>query len=180
MKNILIGITGGIAAYKSIELINLLKKKDFDIKVITTPNALNFVTKLTLQTISRNKVYVDEFDVSNFCIDHIELTKWAELFLIAPITANSLAKLANGIADNLLTSTVLALTNSKKLLLAPAMNENMWNNPCTQNNIKKISEYYPNSIIINPRKSVLACGDTGFGAMEKIENILEYIEELNA
>jgi len=180
MKNILFGITGGIAAYKSVELINILRKKHYATKIIVTANALKFVTSLTLQTMSKNKIYKDELAIDDYCLEHIELSKWADIFLIAPLTANTLAKIANGIADNLLTSTVLAMPVAKPLLLAPAMNTNIWNNPATQANLKKVATYYPKVTIINPRESVLACGDNGYGAMEDIEIITQIIEANNA
>ena len=129
-KTILLGVTGGIAAYKTPNLIRLLKKKGANVIVVATSNALNFVTKLTLQTVSNNKVYVDEFDTKDFDIEHIALAKQADLLLIAPLSANTLGKIANGIADNLLTSIVLAF--NKPVVLCPAMNTNMWQNKIVQ------------------------------------------------
>ena len=134
-KNILIGITGGIAAYKICTLIRLYKKSGANVRVILTPNALNFVTKLTLQTLSNNEVYVDNFDVDNFKPEHISLCDEADIFVIAPATANTISKIANGICDNLLTTTACAF--NKPILLAPAMNTNMWNNNFIQENLKK-------------------------------------------
>ena len=133
-KNILIGITGGIAAYKICTLIRLYKKAGANVRVVVTPNALNFVTKLTLQTLSGNEVYVDNFESKEYKPEHIALTE-SDIFVIAPASANTIGKIANGICDNLLLSTACAF--SKPILLAPAMNNNMWNNPFVQENLQK-------------------------------------------
>ena len=125
-KHILIGITGGIAAYKICDLIRQFKKNGAEVKVIATPNALNFVTKLTLQNLSQNEVYVQEFDVKEWKPEHISLADESDVFVIAPASANTIGKIAQGIADNLLTSVACAF--SKKMIIAPAMNYNMWNN----------------------------------------------------
>ena len=125
-KHILIGITGGIAAYKICELIRMFKKSGAEVKVMATPNALNFVTKLTLQNLSQNEVYVDEFAPKEWKPEHISLADEADVFVIAPATANTIGKITQGIADNLLTSVACAF--SKKIIIAPAMNVNMWNN----------------------------------------------------
>ena len=135
-KTILIGITGGIAAYKICELIRKFKKNGAEVKVICTPNALNFVTKLTLQNLSQNEVYVQEFDVKEWKPEHISLADEADIMLIAPATANTISKIANGYADNLLTSVACAFT--KKMIIAPAMNCNMWNNRAIQENLFKL------------------------------------------
>ena len=133
-KKILIGITGGIAAYKVCSLIRELKKLNADVKTILTPNAKNFVTETTLMTLSQNPVYSDEFSSQNWRPEHISLSE-ADLFIIAPASANTIGKIANGICDNLLLSTACAF--SKPILIAPAMNENMWKNPFVQKKQKK-------------------------------------------
>ena len=135
-KTILIGITGGIAAYKICSLIRLYKKAGANVRVVMTPSALNFVTKLTLQTLSDNEVYVENFEIEEYKPGHISLCDEADIMVIAPATANTISKIANGICDNLLTSTVCAF--SKPVIIAPAMNTNMWNNPFVQENLKKL------------------------------------------
>ena len=167
-KNILIGITGGIAAYKICSLIRLYKKARANVRVVVTPNALEFVTKLTLQTLSNNEVYVDNFEIDEFKPEHIALTE-ADIFVIAPASANTIGKLANGICDNLLLSTACAF--NKSILLAPAMNTNMWNNPFVQENLAKLKNngYH----ILNPESGFLACGTNGVGRMVEVEEIFE-------
>ncbi len=175
-KKILFGITGGIAAYKSIELINTLQKDGHQVKVIATSMGLKFVTTLTLQTISKNTVFTDEFEIKESNLAHIELSKWADLVIIAPATANTLAKLANGLADNLLTTSILALPTKTPIYIAPAMNTRMWDNPLTQDNLEKLQKFYSNLTLIPPRESILACGEQGIGAMANpgdIYNILK-------
>lgn len=167
-KNILIGITGGIAAYKICSLIRLFRKARANVRVVVTPNALNFVTKLTLQTLSSNEVYVDNFEIDEYKPEHISLCG-SDIFVIAPASANTLSKIANGICDNLLLSTACAF--SKPILLAPAMNTNMWNNPFVQENLAKLqSKGYH---ILNPESGYLACGTNGIGRMVEIEDIFE-------
>lgn len=165
-KNILIGITGGIAAYKICSLIRLYKKAEANVRVVVTPNALNFVTKLTLQTLSCNEVFVDNFEIDEFKPEHIALTE-ADIFVIAPASANTIGKIANGICDNLLLSTACAF--SKPMLIAPAMNENMWNNPFVQDNLKKLKSQGYN--ILEPESGFLACGTNGIGRMREVEDI---------
>ncbi len=173
-KNILIGITGGIAAYKICTLIRLFKKSGANVRVVLTPNALNFVTKLTLQTLSNNEVYVDNFDVDNFKPEHISLCDEADICVVAPATANTISKIANGICDNLLTSTVCAF--SKPILLAPAMNTNMWENPFVQENMEKLKKagYY----IVDPGIGFLACGTSGEGRMAEVEDIYDSVVKI--
>ena len=170
-KTILLGVTGGIAAYKTPNLIRLLKKKGANVIVVATSNALNFVTKLTLQTVSNNKVYVDEFDIKDFDVEHISLAKKADMLLIAPLSANTLGKIANGIADNLLTSLVLAF--NKPVVLCPAMNTNMWQNAIVQDNLTKLKNL--NFKIIEPVSGLLACGDVGIGKMKDESDIVDNV-----
>lgn len=167
-KNILIGITGGIAAYKICTLIRLYRKAGANVRVVLTPNALNFVTKLTLQTLSNNEVYVDNFEIDEYKPEHIALTE-ADIFVIAPASANTIGKIANGICDNLLLSTACAF--SKPILIATAMNENMWNNPFVQENMSKLKKHGYH--IVEPETGFLACGTNGVGRMKEPEEIFD-------
>ena len=175
-KTILIGITGGIAAYKICSLIRLYKKAGANVRVVMTPSALNFVTKLTLQTLSDNEVYVENFEIEEYKPGHISLCDEADIMVIAPATANTISKIANGICDNLLTSTVCAF--SKPVIIAPAMNTNMWNNPFVQENLKKLENYGFN--ILNPESGFLACGTNGTGRMVEVEDIFEKTSQVFA
>ena len=172
-KNILIGITGGIAAYKICSLIRLYKKAEANVRVVVTPNALKFVTKLTLQTLSNNNVYVEQFDIDEYKPEHIALTE-ADIFVIAPATANTIGKIANGICDNLLTTTACAF--NKPLLIVPAMNNNMWENKFVQENIKKLENNGYN--ILYPSEGFLACGSNAIGRMREPEEIYEKTVEI--
>lgn len=173
-KNILIGITGGIAAYKICELIRSFKKNGANVKVIATQNALNFVTKLTLQTLSQNPVAVEQFDVEEFKPEHISLADESDIFVIAPASANTISKLATGICDNLLTSVACAF--KAPIILAPAMNCNMWENKIIQENLDKLKEsgYY----ILEPEEGFLACGYNGSGRLCPIEKIFDKTVEI--
>lgn len=175
-KTILIGITGGIAAYKICTLIRLYKKAGANVRVVVTPNALNFVTKLTLQTLSGNEVYVENFEIEEYKPEHISLCDQADIFVLAPASANTISKVANGICDNLLTSTLCAFT--KPVLIAPAMNTGMWENTFVQENIEKLRSrgYY----ILNPDSGFLACGTNGVGRMVEAEEIFEKTSEILA
>ena len=170
-KTILVGITGGIAAYKVCELIRMYKRQNADVKIVCTPNALNFVTKLTLQTLSKNNVYVEEFDIKDYNPEHISLADEADIMVIVPATANTISKIANGICDNLLTSIACAFT--KPVILAPAMNCNMWENPIIQENLHKL--HYT---ILEPESGFLACGYTGKGRLCSIDKIFNKTVEL--
>ncbi len=172
-KIILIGITGGIAAYKICELIRKFKKNGANVKVVATPNSLNFVTKLTLQNLSQNEVYVQEFDVKNWKPEHISLADEADVMVIAPATANTISKIAQGIADNLLTS--IACAFSKKMIIAPAMNCNMWNNPIIQENISKLKSLGVE--FLEPESGFLACGYIGKGRLCSINKIYDSVAE---
>ena len=172
-KHILIGITGGIAAYKVCTLIRDFKKSGAEIKVIATPNALNFVTKLTLQNLSQNEVYEGEFTPQNWKPEHISLADWADIMLIAPASANTIGKIAQGIADNLLTSVACAF--SKKIIIAPAMNVNMWNNQAVQENIKTLQNR--GIEILPPESGFLACGYIGKGRLCSLDKIYNAVDE---
>lgn len=173
-KTILVGITGGIAAYKICSLIRLYKKAGANVRVVLTPSALNFVTKLTLQTLSNNEVYVENFEVDEYKPGHISLCDDADIFVIAPATANTISKIANGICDNLLLSTACAF--KKTFLLAPAMNTGMWENEFVQENIQKLQT--KGCHILNPESGFLACGTNGTGRMVEIEDIFDKTVEL--
>ena len=131
-KTVLIGITGAIAAYKTMELIRLFKKNNADVKVVVTPNALNFVTKTTIESLSQNPLNINAFEIDEYKPEHIALTE-ADIFVIAPISANTIAKITHGICDNLLTSTYCAF--KKQVIIAPCMNTNMWESVSVQKNI---------------------------------------------
>lgn len=172
-KTILLGITGGISAYKICSLIRLYKKAGADVRVVVTPNALNFVTKLTLQTLSGNEVYVDNFQIEEYKPEHIALTD-ADIFVIAPASANTISKIATGICDNLLLTTASAFV--KQFLIVPAMNTNMWNNKFIQENLSKLKSngYH----ILQPEVGELACGTSGVGRMCEPEEIFNKTLEL--
>ena len=166
-KNVLIGITGGIAAYKILELIRLYKKNNANVKVIMTENATNFVTPLTVRTLSNNPVYIKQFEEENLFPEHVSLGTWADIFVIAPASANTIGKIANGICDNLLTS--IACAFPKPIIVAPAMNCEMWNNSFVQENIKKLEK--AGYQILAPEAGFLACGTSGVGRLCAIEKI---------
>ena len=170
-KTILLGITGGIAAYKICELIRMYKRVNATVKVVCTPNAMNFVTKLTLQNLCKNNVYVQEFEVKDFNPEHISLADEADIMVIAPATANTISKIANGICDNLLTS--IACAFKKPVIIAPAMNCNMWENPIVQQNLKKLHH-----TILEPETGFLACGWKGKGRLCSLDKIFDKTVEL--
>ena len=173
-KNILIGITGGIAAYKICELIRMFKRANANVRVICTPNALNFVTKLTLQNLSQNEVGIEEFELKEFKPEHISYADEADIMVIAPATANTISKLANGICDNLLTS--IACAFRKQIIIAPAMNCGMWENKFIQENIQKLQN--AGRIILEPESGYLACGYEGKGRLCKLETIFDKTVEV--
>lgn len=176
-KNILIGVTGGIAAYKVVEVASRLKKSGANVKVMMTRNATEFVSPRTFQEITNNAVSVEMFgDAANFNVAHISLANWADLILIAPATANFLAKMAHGIADDLLTTTVLAFDG--KILLAPAMNTKMYENPATQTNLKLLKSRGVK--ILEPAIGNLACGTSGKGRLPEPTEICAAIEKFFA
>ena len=173
-KTILLGITGGIAAYKICELIRMYKKNGFNVKVITTKNALNFVTELTLATLSDNQVYTDNFDIKEYKPEHISLSDDGDIMVIAPASANTISKIADGICDNLLTSVVCAF--NKPIIIAPAMNTNMWQNPFIQSNINKLRQH--NYHILDPESGALACGTEGQGRLCSLDKIFDKTVEV--
>lgn len=173
-KHILVGISGGIAAYKIPELIRLLKKAGADVQVTTTKNALEFVTSLTLQTVSGHKVYSDVFAAINeHSTEHISLPDWADMMLIAPATANVLCKMAHGIADDALTTTFAAMR--KPVVIAPAMNTNMYESPATQEAIRTLSQW-DNITMLDAASGELACGTIGKGRMQEVDVLVAAAE----
>lgn len=172
-KSIIIGVSGGIAAYKTAYLVSALSKTKADVNVIMTENACEFISPLVFETLTGNKCYVDTFDRNfKFDVEHISLAKKADIFMIAPATANVIAKIANGIADDMLTTTFLA--SKCKKIVSPAMNTAMFENQITQDNIAKLKKYGIG--VVEPQNGLLACGDTGAGKMPEPDFLFDVIE----
>ena len=172
-KKILLIICGGISAYKSLEIIRLLKKDGVEIKTILTKNGAQFVTPLSISSLSQSKVYQNLFSVENEVeMDHISLSRWADLILIAPATANTISKLANGNSDDL--ASTVALASNKKIFIAPAMNVRMWDHQSTKQNMIKLKTY--NYGIIGPEIGDMACGEYGEGKMSEPKKIVNELE----
>lgn len=171
-KNILLCVSGGIAVYKAVALVSKLTQASFNVKVIMTDSARKFVQPLSFQVMSKNDVYFDTFDEKDSSvIAHIDLADWADLVLVAPATANVIGKLANGIADDMVTTTLLA-TNAP-VWIAPAMNVNMYNHPAVIRNINQLHE--DGCLFIEPSEGYLACGYIGKGRLEEPEKITELV-----
>ena len=171
-KTVVLGVTGSIAAYKIANLASALVKLHADVHVIMTQNATNFINPITFETLTSNKCLIDTFDRNfQFHVEHVSLAKRADIFMVAPASANVIGKIANGIADDMLTTTIMACKCKK--LISPAMNTNMFENPIVQDNLKKLEHY--GYEIINPDEGYLACGDTGAGKMPEPEVLLSYI-----
>ena len=171
-KTVLLGITGSIAAYKIAYLASALKKLHADVHVLMTENATNFINPITFETLTGNKCLVDTFDRNfQFQVEHVSIAKKADVVMIAPASANVIGKIANGLADDMLTTTVMACRCQK--IFAPAMNTAMYENPIVQDNIKKLLSY--GYEVLTPASGYLACGDTGAGKMPEPETLLEYI-----
>ena len=173
-KTVLVGITGAIAAYKVCELIRLFKKNNANVKVVVTPNALNFVTKTTLESLSQNAVDIEQFNIKEYKPEHIALTDEADIFVIAPASANTIAKMALGICDNLLTSTFCAF--KKPVVIAPCMNTNMWGNPAVEKNIETLKNR--GIKVIEPDTGFLACGTNGKGRLADINLIYDTVKDI--
>lgn len=172
-KKVVLGISGGIAAFKAAEIASMLRKRGAEVKCIMTEHATEFITPLTMREISGNPVAVSMFgDIPEFNVEHIALAQWADVFVIAPATANVIGKIANGIADDMLTTTVMATT--VPVIIAPAMNSNMYMNHIVQKNIAVLKEY--GYEFIEPATGHLACGVTGIGRLPDPEDIVDYIE----
>ena len=175
MKNILVGVTGGIAAYKSAGIVSLLKKKGYNVKVIMTENATKIIGPLTLETLSRNRIYVDMWDSNpHYEVEHISLADWADVVLIAPATYNIIGKVANGIADDMLTTVISAVSVRKPVFFALAMNVNMYENPILKENINKLKSF--GYRFIDAEEGLLACNYSAKGRMSEPENIVDEIE----
>ena len=175
MKNILIGVTGGIAAYKSAGIVSLLKKKGYNVKVVMTENATKIIGPLTLETLSRNRIYVDMWDSNpHYEVEHISLADWADMVLIAPATYNIIGKVANGIADDMLTTVISAVSVRKPVFFALAMNVNMYENPILKENINKLKSF--GYRFIDAEEGLLACNYSAKGRMSEPENIVDEIE----
>ncbi|SHJ58048.1 bifunctional phosphopantothenoylcysteine decarboxylase/phosphopantothenate--cysteine ligase CoaBC [Tepidibacter formicigenes] len=171
-KNIVLGVSGGIAVYKACDVVSRLKKLNANVKVIMTKSAVEFVTPLTFQSLSQNFVVADMFEEpKTWDVEHISLAQWADLFLIAPATANIIGKIANGIGDDMLSTTVMA--TKAKVLIAPAMNTNMYENKIVQDNISKLKKYRYE--FVEPESGRLACGDIGKGKLASPENIVKEV-----
>ena len=180
-KKIILIIGGGIAAYKSLDLIRLLKKQRCEIKVVLTESGKKFVTPLSVASLSQNKIYENIFDSDNEAeMDHISLSRWCDIILFAPITANSIAKLATGRADDLASTLILA--SNKQVILVPAMNVRMWLHKSTQNNINKLLDF--GYLSVGPSSGEMACGEYGEGKMSSPKQIykflINYFSERNA
>ena len=175
MKNILVGVTGGIAAYKSAGIVSLLKKKGYNVKVVMTENATKIIGPLTLETLSRNRIYVDMWDSNpHYEVEHISLADWADVVLIAPATYNIIGKVANGIADDMLTTILSAVSVRKPVFFALAMNVNMYENPILKENINKLKSF--GYRFIDAEEGLLACNYSAKGRMSEPENIVDEIE----
>ncbi len=172
-KNIVIGVTGGIAAYKSAEIIRLFKKEGAEVRVVMTESAKEFITPLTLQTVSGNEIHDSLLNANaELAMSHIELAKWADIILIAPCTAETMAKITHGRAEDLMGAIILA--SKASIYIAPAMNMNMWSDKSTQENFKTLSKREIS--FIGPADGEQACGDVGKGRMEEPKDILEFIK----
>ena len=171
-KHVVLAVTGGIAAYKMATMASLLVKQHADVQVLMTQNATNFINPITFETLTGHKCLVDTFDRNfEFNVEHVSVAKQADIALVAPATANVIGKLANGLADDMLTTTLLACKCKK--LVAPAMNTQMYENPIVQDNMKKLEHY--GMELIQPVSGHLACGDSGMGKMVEPEVMLQYI-----
>lgn len=174
-KNILIGVTGGIACYKVCDIVNYLTREGASVDVIMTQNATEFITPLTLETLSKHKVTVDMFEGKERVeVEHISLARKADLILVAPATANIIGKVANGIADDMLSTTIMACPN--KAIFAPAMNNEMYKNKIVQDNIKKLKKY--GYKFIDPTIGNLACGYKAVGKLANKVTIINYLKEI--
>ena len=178
MKNILVGVTGGIAAFKSASIVSLLKKKGYNVKVVMTENATNIIGPLTLETLSKNRVYIDMWDKNpHYEVEHISLADWADIVLIAPATYNIIGKVANGIADDMLSTILSAVSLRKPVFFALAMNVNMYENPILNKNIDKLKTY--GYRFIDTNEGLLACNYEAKGRMKEPEEIVDIIERYN-
>lgn len=175
-KTIVLAVSGSVSAYKAADLSNQLTKLGYQVHVLMTEAATQFITPLTLQVLSKKAVHLDVMKEDDpKVVNHIELAKQADLFVVAPASANTIAKLAHGIADNIVTATALALPTDTPKLIAPAMNTKMYDNPLTQRNLQNLQEVGYQEI--EPRSSMLACGDVGRGALAGLDAIIQKIQD---
>lgn len=175
-KTIVLAVSGSISAYKAADLSNQLTKLGYQVHVLMTKAATQFISPLTLQVLSKNPVHLDVMKEDDpKVVNHIELAKQADLFVVAPASANTIAKLAHGIANNIVTATALALPTDTPKLIAPAMNTKMYDNPLTQRNLQILQEVGYQEI--EPRSSMLACGDVGRGALAELDTIIQKIQD---
>ena len=171
-KTVVLGVTGSVAAYKTANLARMIKKLGGNVHVLMTKNAENFINPFTFETLTQNKCLVDTFDRNfQYSVEHVAIAKEADVVMIAPASANVIGKIANGIADDMLTTTVMACPCKK--IIAPAMNHNMYHNPIVQDNIEKLKRF--GYTIVTPDCGMLANGDTGDGRMPEESMLLEYI-----
>lgn len=177
-KKILVGISGGIATYKTCSLVSTLISNGADVRVVMTDNAKQFVTPLTFQALTNHPVYDNMWKtVDPYTVEHISLSHWSDIIIIAPATANIIGKMAYGLADDLLTTIVLASLPSTKIVIAPAMNNVMWDNIFTQRNIKILLDT-KKFIMVEPRSGILACRDEGKGKIASTEDIIKCAESI--
>lgn len=176
MTKVLLGVSASISAYKAADIVSQLKKKNIDVEVILTNNSTKIIPELTLQVLSKNKVHTDVMVEENpLEINHIDLVKRADIFVIAPASANIIGKIANGIADDMLSTTALAVHDIPKII-APAMNTYMYSNPAMVDNLATLERY--GYQLIEPKTSLLACGDYGKGALADVDHIVHTITEI--
>ncbi len=177
-KKIIIGISGGIAMYKMCSLIRLFLKNEAQVKVVMTENATKFTSPLTFQALTNSPVYLSMFPPTDpNALDHLNLANWADVFILAPATTNTIGKIANGIGDNLLTTVILALPEKTPLIIVPAMNVNMWGNPVVKENIKKMKKR-KNCHLIGPAIGVLVEAKKGKGRMVEAEEIFKFAKKI--
>jgi len=175
--NVLLGVCGGIAAYKSAELVRRLQDAGHEVQVVMTRAAREFVTPLTFETLSGRPVGVSLFDVApDAPVEHIRLARWSDALVVAPATAHTIGRMALGLADDLLSTVVLATERDVPLVLAPAMNTVMWTNPLVQQNLARLRETRA-VVVVEPREATLACRETGAGAMADPERIVRALDE---
>ena len=175
MKKIVLGVSGSISAYKAADIANALTKKGYDVHCVLTRAGSEFITSLTLETLSKNRVHEDLFSREEpQKVEHISLAGEADLILLAPATADLIAKMAVGLGDDLLTSLLLA-ADPAKVVIAPAMNVHMYENPLTQRNLRVLQKL--GMAVIEPREGHLACGESGRGALASVDTIVEYVDE---
>ena len=175
--NIVLGVSGSISAYKAADVTSALVKKGHNVQVILTDGGSRFITALTLQTLSKRKVETDAFTEENpSVVKHISMAEWADVVAVVPASADIIGKVASGIADDLLTSTIVAANNQAVMVMAPAMNTNMYENPIVQSNIEKLQSY--GYRFIEPKSSMLACGTMGKGALADVDVIVDYLDSI--